>query len=188
MPKIIFIAATQLEADALGKVLKDKYPIIVCGMGSTSAAIATIHAIEKHSAELVVGVGIAGAIDNSFDLGSVVQVTSDYQADLGAYRNGASPYFQRFDSPVYHPTQLLDGVTKVSARTVSMACTPLINPENCTAQIESMEGAAVMAAAKSCNVGFIQLRAISNYIEQPRSQWKIELALNNLSDEISKYF
>lgn len=186
MPKTIFIAATQFEADSLSQAIREQYPIIICGLGSTLAAISTIKAIEEHSAQLIVGFGIAGTIDNSLPLGTVVQVTSDYQADLGAFRHHPSPHFERFDTPMLLATHKLEGVIEVRGRTVSTACTPLLSDSG--DQVESMEGAAVMAAAESCGVESLQLRAISNHITQPRGEWRIKEALTALSLVISKYF
>ena len=54
-----------------------------------------------------------------------------------------------------------------------------------SADIESMEGAAVFYVAKQFNVPAIQLRAISNYVElRNRENWKIKEALASLSTEV----
>ena len=49
-------------------------------------------------------------------------------------------------------------------------------------EVESMEGAAVFYVCKNMNIPFLELRAISNYVE-PRefSNWNIPLALSNLN-------
>ena len=53
--------------------------------------------------------------------------------------------------------------------------------------IESMEGAAFFYACKMSKVNFIQIRAISNYVEKRnKNSWQIELALSNLASELKQ--
>ena len=52
--------------------------------------------------------------------------------------------------------------------------------------VESMEGAAVFYVAKQIGIPFLQVRAISNYVEvRDTSKWQIEKALIALSKTIS---
>lgn len=54
----------------------------------------------------------------------------------------------------------------------------LYNPE-----IESMEGAAFFAACAEMTKNYIQIRAISNYVEKRnKSKWQMSLAIKNLND------
>nr|MBP8894284.1 futalosine hydrolase [Saprospiraceae bacterium] len=51
-----------------------------------------------------------------------------------------------------------------------------------SADVESMEGAAFAFVCSKFDQRYLQLRAISNYIEpRNRSNWKVELALDNLN-------
>jgi len=58
-----------------------------------------------------------------------------------------------------------------------------LNPD-----IETMEGAACMIACKNMGVPCIQIRSISNYIEERnKSNWKIDFAIENLNSELNKF-
>ena len=49
-------------------------------------------------------------------------------------------------------------------------------------KIESMEGAAFFYACRKAGVPFIQIRAVSNYVEKRnRDAWQIGLAVKNLN-------
>jgi nucleoside phosphorylase len=47
-----------------------------------------------------------------------------------------------------------------------------------------MEGAALFALAQAEGVRCGEIRAISNYVGEERSEWDIPLALDNLTDTI----
>src|SRR5690606_23292382 len=54
--------------------------------------------------------------------------------------------------------------------------------------LESMEGAAVFYACAQEELPCIQVRAISNYVEQrDKSSWKIDLAITNLNNWLQKF-
>jgi futalosine hydrolase len=54
--------------------------------------------------------------------------------------------------------------------------------------IESMEGAAVYYVSRMYHLNCLQLRAVSNYVEnRDRSSWKIEEALANLAEGTLKF-
>lgn len=184
MSTIVFIAAFPEEVEAVKKALGDKYPILMSGMGPIPAMIATIAAIDKYSPELIVEVGIGGATNNDLKIGEVVVVSSDYQIDLGAYRPDTKT-FDPFTTEHYKSDYQIEGLKSVSGQTVTTACTPLIES---TAQVESMEGAAFMAAAQYKGVKFVQIRSISNYTGQSRAEWREEEALVNLSNTLAQHF
>lgn len=146
---------------------------VVSGIGATATAIATARAIERFKPQLLIQIGIAGAIDTDIEIGEVVFVTEDYQADLGAWRNDSFFPFgtQRFDIP--NPTQL----RAVTARSTNTACVPYLRD---SAQIESMEGAAFYNTAAAYGVPCYQIRAISNYTISDRSSWQIDKAVSAL--------
>ena len=54
--------------------------------------------------------------------------------------------------------------------------------------IETMEGASFMYVCLNEGVNFIQLRAISNYIEKRNKQnWNINLAIENINNLLIKW-
>lgn len=190
MSKIVFIAATQREAApllaAFDSCSADERSVEISSIGTLAAALSTIGAIERHGPKLVVNFGIAGAIDPDLLIGQVVVVRRDYIADLGAWR-AESQRFEPFESELYLSDFEVDSLCRVSSQTVSTACTPMLAHCN-QAQIETMEGAAVMAACRAWRVPCVQIRSISNYVGQPRDQWQIGLAVENLTAAIIKIF
>ncbi len=184
MPKILFIAATAMEAKCVESALGSTYPTVVSGMGGIATMLATLSAIESYGADTIVQVGIAGAIDSSLRVGEVVLVSSDTTADHGAWRS-ESEAFVPFETTIYSSDFQHDGFRRVSARTVSTATSPIIKTPH---QIETMEGAHFMAAAQYKKVEAIQIRAISNYITDNRPNWQIPLALNSLTEALKNIF
>lgn len=184
MTKIVFVAATPREMAAIEPIAAKGYHCVVSGVGATATAIATMSAIACYEPDMVVQVGIAGAVDRGLSIGQVVVVGSDFEADLGAWR-AEERKFVKFDSTVYHSDFVAQGLIRVCARTVTTACTPLVEARE---QIETMEGAAFFAAAQACGVNAAQIRSISNYVGDPRSEWKIDEAIAALEKEILKIF
>ncbi|MEG1371506.1 MAG: hypothetical protein RSD75_04100 [Mucinivorans sp.] len=180
MTKITIIAATDAEITPIMSYFGDKLTYLVSGIGPVASAIAVGRAMKDFAPNLVLGVGIAGAIDHSLAIGQAVIVARDYVADLGAFRGDK---FEKFDSPVVEYPYIVDGFQSVTARTVSSACAPFIDDQS---QIETMEGAALMLAAKTIGVRFMQLRTISNYVDSPRSAWQIERAIELLPPAIAQ--
>lgn len=180
MTKIALIAATEAEIAPIVSVFGDRFRYKVTGIGPVAAALGVAELIAEHHPNLVVNVGIAGAIDDRLTLGQAVLVCRDYVADVGAWRGGR---FERFETEVIEWPYVVEGFLGVRARTVSGACAPYIIDDS---QIESMEGAAVMAGAKKAGVRVMQLRTLSNYIQQPRDQWQIKEAIAALPTAVGR--
>ena len=55
-----------------------------------------------------------------------------------------------------------------------------LNPD-----LESMEGAAFMMVCQKFNITFIQIRSISNYVEErDKEKWDLDLAIKNLNNQL----
>lgn len=186
MSKILILAATDLEIAPCRAMLAGRQiPVIVGGIGAVKTAIAVTEAVRNHNLDMIIQVGIAGANPNSdLELGDAVLVGSDFQADLGAWRT-VEGQFIRFgdDQPIECQWLcLLPNIISwkiVSAQSVNTACTPLLRS---ISDIETMEGAAFFESAVRAGVSFLQLRAISNFVDSPRSEWEIDRALVSLAD------
>lgn len=181
MTKITIIAATEAETAPIMSYFGDKLTYCVSGIGPVSSAIATMKAIAEHKPNLVLGVGIAGAVDRGLEIAQAVIVSRDYIADLGAIRSDGR--FEKFDSPIVEYPYVVDGFSCVRARTVSVACAPFIDDDS---QIETMEGASMMLTAKALGVRFMQMRTISNYVDDRRENWQIERAIQALPAAVAR--
>lgn len=180
MTKIALIAATEAEIAPLVSVFGDRFAYKVTGIGPVAAAIGTAELIAQEKPNLVVNIGIAGAIDPSLALCQAVLVCRDYMADVGAWR---AERFEHFTTEIIEWPYVTEGFANVQARTVSGACAHYIVDES---QIESMEGAAVMGMAKRLGVRVMQLRILSNYVGQPRAEWRISDAIAALPDALGR--
>ncbi len=181
--RVLFLAATEMELRVVRELYGTHFATALTGIGTLNTTLNTLRAIEEHSPELVVQIGIAGAVKRELSIGDVVEVTSDYEADLGAYRVEEGKFI-KFNS-ISYSYEAITELRPASGRTVTTACTPLVEDSS---DIETMEGVALFAAAKSRGVRPLQIRAISNYITDSREQWDIPLALEALRERISEIF
>jgi len=205
--KILVVAATRAELSALYSffelpendfVQTSKFDILITGVGMT----ATAFAMGKHlhqEYKLVVNLGIAGCYDWKFPLGTVLNITEDTFSELGAEDKdgfitidslgfGMSTYYGANSLVTDHFTHLpkVKGITvnkvhgnKTSIRQIEQRLNPVT---------ESMEGAAVFYCCTEAETPCIQIRSISNYVEERhRESWKIGLAIKNLNDWAVKF-
>ncbi|MET3114675.1 futalosine hydrolase [Pedobacter sp. CG_S7] len=200
--KILVVAATIPEIAAVythfnlppaAFLQSPNFDLLITGVGMT----ATAYTLGKHlSADynLVLNLGIAGSFDYSIPLGSVLNVISDEFAELGAENKdsfisidelgfGKSKFENNFSNEIYCLNQLpkVNGITvnKVHGNKKHIhEVKARLNPK-----LESMEGAAVFYACEQAGIPCLQVRGISNYVEERNKEtWKIELAIKNLND------
>jgi futalosine hydrolase len=166
-------------------------------------------ALRNFQPDFILNVGIAGAIDRSIELGTLVNVVQDYLHRFGAEDNDQfisaskigilNPDVEYLQSSLLKiernellkSIDLLKKVNGITVQTVhgnasSIKKLKLQHPE---AQIESMEGAAVFYAGFMEQIPVIQLRSISNFVEpRNRASWKIPEAIKVLNDFLINQF
>jgi futalosine hydrolase len=181
--------------------------LLITGVGSVSTAWALKQWISlKGKPDLAINGGIAGSYKDEFQPGNVVMPISDCFADAGIedgdnfitlaeaglinanefpYKNGIINSDTRY-------SERLDGVIKtVRAITVNTATGSEFSRrklfEKFNPDIETMEGATFFYICSMENIPFLALRAISNKVERRnKDNWKIALALNNLSEKLKE--
>ncbi|WP_316843429.1 futalosine hydrolase [Pedobacter psychrodurus] len=196
--KTLVVAATKAELNILyqhfnlpeGDFVESKnFDLLITGVGMVATAFTLgQHLSQKY--DLVVNFGIAGSFDRSIALGTVLNITEDTFAELGAENGeefltitdlgfGENHYTSRTQRIVALP--IAKGITKNCVSGSEKSIQKLIQRLNPTT--ESMEGAAVFYACKQLNIDCLQIRSVSNYVE-PRNKdnWKIGLAIKNLND------
>ena len=195
--KILIVAATKAELVSFFDHFKlpdedflqtEKFDLLLTGVGMT----ATAFALGKHlnpSYQLVLNVGIAGSFDRNMALGSLVNITTDVFAELGAENGDHFITINElgFGENTFHASYALEDLPKVNAITVNKVHGNDLSiakiQQQFTPQVESMEGAAVFYCCEQYSIPCIQVRSISNYVEERhRESWKIGLAINNLND------
>lgn len=143
--------------------------------------------------DIAFNLGIAGSFGKNIPLGAVVNIAEDHLAELGAEDgdrfltledmglHGQDTFHNKslFINPIINQLPKVDGITvnTVHGNEKSIqAIDERLNPV-----IESMEGAAFMYACQYEAIPYLQMRAISNYVERrDRNTWNIPLAINNL--------
>jgi futalosine hydrolase len=172
----------------------------ITGVGLTATAYSLGHVFASSRFDLVVNAGICGAFNRALAIGDVVQVVSEQFADMGA-EEADGRFTDLFEMGLAGPNQppfadrlLLNAVgaeydflpkakgisvNKVHGAAASIAETA----QRTQADVESMEGAAFFYACLSANVPFVEIRAVSNYVE-PRNKdnWNIPLAIDRLNE------
>jgi len=196
--KTLVVAATKAELSFFyqhfslpeGDFIESKhFDLLITGVGMVATAFA-LGKYLTHKYDLVINFGIAGCFDRNIKLGSLLNITEDIFAELGA-ENGdefltitdlgfGENHFQAKTRRIID----LPAVKAITVNCVSGSEKSIKNlMQRLNPTVESMEGAAVFFACKQQHVECIQIRSVSNYVE-PRNKdnWEIGLAIKNLND------
>lgn len=156
-------------------------------------------ALKKY--DLVLNLGVCGSFRNTIQPGTVVNVVEETIADLGA--EDGDGFISVFDIGLedanlppfidgklinpfrkkYKTLEQLAEVRSLSVNTISGSEKTISRLRSFhNADVESMEGAAVFHSCLMADVPFLEVRAVSNYIEQRnKDAWKLEEAISNVS-------
>ena len=199
--KILVVAATFAEVKGIYEhydcppaafMQCPAFDILITGVGMTATAFALGKTLSADY-QLVLNLGIAGSFDRSISLGSLVQVIEDEFSELGAQDKdsflslselgfGKTTYACNYNA--HH--SLLNILPKVKGITVNMVHGNRTSIDSVVNRLhpatESMEGAAVFYACEQAALPCLQVRAISNYVEERNKEsWKVGLAIQNLN-------
>lgn len=200
--KILLVAATRAEIGGLAThfqlpehdfIRTKDFDVLITGVGMT----ATAYALGKHLSanyKLVLNLGIAGAFNPRIPLTTVVNVTADEFAELGAEDGeqfipidqlgfGQARYIAR-NNLLHHDVEALLQVRGITVNRVhgnKSGIESII--ARCNPDVESMEGAAILYCCTVQGLPCLQIRAISNYVEpRNKANWQIGPAIKNLND------
>jgi futalosine hydrolase len=199
--RILVVAATELEIPLLQSHTRNGHQIdvLVTGVGMVATAARCARALAQDSFDLAFNFGVCGSFDRSIEPGTVVHVTSDCVAELGAEDgdrfvsmlelglvkeseliNAAPPV-----NPVLAALPSVKGITVNTVHGDEQSIARVVS--RCDPQVESMEGAAFAYACTISNVAYAQVRAVSNVVERRnRDAWRLELAIGHLNDTALK--
>jgi futalosine hydrolase len=191
--RILLVTATAMEVAPIASAIGSRVHLLTTGIGMVATAVACARALTRTSYDLAIDVGVCGAFDRSLPPGSVVHVTEDRIAELGAEDGDgfltmadlqlpAEELFVNVAPPTNAALAMLPTVRGITVNTVHG------NPSSidaivarCRPQVETMEGAAFMSACLAAGVPFAQVRAVSNFVERRnRDAWRIAEAITNL--------
>lgn len=210
--KILIVAATKFEIVPLlermgvnkpseGRVIsvdfkEHEIDFLITGIGMVATAYHTGKVLNE-SYDAAFNIGICGSFSRNIEIGSVVNVYDDRFSELGAEDDGDILTLEELNlngvsrienlSGALHP--LIEALPKVSGITVNTSH----GNEDSIKKVynkfhpytESMEGAAFMFVCEQENIPYVQIRAVSNYVEKRnREAWNIPLAIVNLNKQV----
>ena len=174
--------------------------VLTSGVGMVAASAWCSRACAAEHYDLALNFGLCGSFDPSLAPGTVVHVTADRLAELGAEDGDDFLSIHQLNllgenefpfeagmlvnaaPPPLAPLSGLRAVTGITVNTVHgnertiEAVRARYQPE-----VESMEGAAFMYSCLVAGVPFAQVRAVSNAVERRnRAAWNIEQAIAGL--------
>jgi futalosine hydrolase len=192
--EVLVLAATPLEAALLQSLPS---ALVMTGIGAVNTAHAlTRHLVTQPAPSLVIQTGIAGAyVPAGVPVGAVVLASEEVYADVSAEEIGIPLVEASATSPARFNSFLLDAHLVARA---SAVCGPLVTRTGrfltlsqvtgvramgdalharFGALCESMEGAAAAHVCALHDVPFLEVRGISNLVEdRDRSKWRIKEA------------
>ena len=205
--QILICAATSLEIDSTIRSLalsgKHSVEVLIAGVGLPSTIYHLTRSLQKKTPDLIIQAGIAGALDQSLNLGEVVFVQSDFFGDLGVmvgqgFRDlfdlsfvGADEFpwkSKRLPAPVIAALRELSykWLDSVTVNEITTSSARLQHYRSLEAGLESMEGAGLHFVGLQEGLPFLQIRSISNYAGvRDKSQWTIQAAITNLNNALS---
>jgi futalosine hydrolase len=175
--------------------------VLTTGVGMVATAAWCSRTLVTGDYDLALNLGVCGAFDRRLALGTVVHVTSDRFAELGAEDGDAFltiselgllganefPFTAGTLLNVAPPDSLvlqsLVSVTSITVNTVHGNESSIARAvETSAPQVESMEGAAFMYACLVHGLRFAQVRSVSNVVERRnREAWKLPEAVRALN-------
>jgi futalosine hydrolase len=179
---------------------------IFTGVGALSTAH-ILHKLNIKNNSFLIQAGIAGSFNYNINLGNVLVVGADRQADEGAEDNdnyidifelnfkkaNNFPYTNGwlFNTELPMPNYF-NGLPKANAISVNCSSGSLATINKYTSKykptLESMEGATFHYYCLQHALPFVQIRAISNYVTvRNKSTWQIPLAISNLNIILTEF-
>lgn len=186
--KILIIAATSREV--LSKNFTD-CDILITGIGMINACFELTTYLKKNLPDLIINIGVAGSFNKDISLGQVLEVSNDCFSEIGVQNKNrflnlneiGFDVITNFKYPEETKLVQANGITVNTVHGEKKSINEVFNRLN--PDVESMEGAAFMMVSQKCNIRFIQIRAISNYVEERNKEnWDLDLAIRNLNIEL----
>ena len=173
---MLVVAATERELSNLRGV-----ETLVCGVGPVDAAAATARALAEHRPDAVLHVGLAGA--RGIEPPALVLGSESVYSDV--VDPGST--FPRVDR--VHPDAAL--LARVRAALPDALVLPIATSGRVSGgsgcDVEAMEGFGVLRACALAGVPAVELRAISNDVDEAdRAKWSFDEALALLADAVAR--
>jgi futalosine hydrolase len=180
---ILVVCAVAQELAALEP--REDVEILATGVGPVEAALATARALASKHYDAVINAGIAGGFRDRCTVGDAVVCSREDYAELGLEDGGTFPLpgglelVRHVDAEPGLLRPFLDGLIPVivgrgvtSAIVTGTTARALVLAHRFRADVESMEGFAVLRAAQLAGVPAIEIRGVSNLVgERATNEW-----------------
>jgi futalosine hydrolase len=173
---LLVVAATDRELDGA-----DGAATLLCGIGPVEAALATARAIEQLRPSAILQVGIAGS--KTLDPPAVVLGSEAVYCDI-VDPLARIPRVERVEADA----ELLAAARRALPEAVELPIgTSARVGGGRTFDVEAMEGFAVLRAAQLAGIPAVELRTISNRVDEvDRSLWRFDDAFAALADALRR--
>jgi nucleoside phosphorylase len=167
---VLLVAATELELCG--------HEGLVCGVGPVEAAVRTATALAEKRPRAVLHVGVAGARRSGGPaVGSIVVGERAVYEDLATSRRLAP------DEVMAAPALVSAACRHLGVEPTAIGTTGRIGGSaGCV--VEAMEGFAVLRACELAGVAAVEVRTISNHVEDDRAEWRLDGALEALGQAL----
>jgi futalosine hydrolase len=185
---ILLVSAVAQELEWLGP--RAGVETLVAGIGPIDAAARVARALCAQKYDMVVNAGIAGALPGVAHVGDGVVVGEElYEIQQ---ENGAPlvlPPGNLVADRVPSDSQLIEAITALGFPLVRGITVSQVTATDATAarlrgrgaEIESMEGFAVLRAAQLAGIPAIEVRGISNIVgDRAKSEWNFDAGIHGL--------
>jgi nucleoside phosphorylase len=172
---LLVIAATEAELRGVGAAEK-----LVCGIGPVDAAAATARALAERRPDALLHIGIAGCRRGcGFEPGALVLGSESLYSDAAGRLVLAR--LEPDESLLARARDVLP-----EARVLPIGTSARVGGTS-GCDVEGMEGFAVLRAAALAGVPAVELRAVSNEIEEAdRALWRFDKALAALEQAVTR--
>ena len=185
---ILLVSAVAQELEWLGP--RAGVETLVTGIGPIDAAIRVSRTLAAKRYDVVINAGIAGAFPGVASVGDAVVVGEElYELRLESGAPLTLPPGSLIADRVPADSQLIEAVTSLGFPLVRGITVSRVTSTDVTAQrlrelsaeIETMEGFAVLRAAQLANVPVIEVRGISNIVgDRESSAWDFNAGIAGL--------
>jgi len=194
----VILLACALEDELAFWEPRDGVELLVTGIGPVEAAAALAAALARKTYRLVVNAGIAGAFDGSARIGDgviVAEETMELALESGAtlmLPHGIELVDRASSDPGLVAQLNAKGFKALRGVTVSRVTATETTARRLAelgAQIETMEGFAVLRAAQRAGIRAIELRGISNRCgDRDASEWNFAAGVAGLQSIVRALF
>jgi futalosine hydrolase len=179
----VILVVCALRSELSAWVQRPGVDVVASGVGSVEAAAATAHALGTTRYDAVINAGIAGGFRGRARIGDAVIVAEERLADFGLEDGGplVLPEGARLADRAFSNDDLLARVGRLPYRIATGVTVSRVTTTNATAarlehaydaDVESMEGFAVLRACERASVPGLEVRGISNLVgNRTESGW-----------------